>query len=43
MLQGLLAELAVGEQARLVALLDSLNDTLERSRAERKATVGTGR
>jgi DNA-binding MarR family transcriptional regulator len=43
MLQGLLADLAVGEQTRLVALLESLNDTLERSRAERKATVGTGR
>ena len=43
MLQGLLADLAVGEQTRLVVLLDSLNDTLERSRAERNATVGTGR
>ncbi len=42
-LQGLLADLDAGEQARLVALLDYLNDTLERSRAERQPPVGVGR
>lgn len=41
-LQGLLADLDAGEQARLVALLDYLNDTLESSRVERKPAVGVG-
>ena len=43
MLQGLLADLDAGEQERLVALLDYLNDTLERSRSERKPQVGLRR
>ncbi len=43
MFQGLLADLEDGQQARLVVLLDNLNDTLERSRAERKPRVGAGR
>jgi DNA-binding MarR family transcriptional regulator len=43
MLQGLLADLDADEQERLVALLDYLNETLERSRSERKPQVGTRR
>lgn len=42
-LQGLLADLDADEQKRLVALLDYLNETLERSRTERRPPVGARR